>query len=285
MRTLLTLFLIVVSLHSATVPPPLVSSKKAAGGSYDSDAADFFSRASISDTTQKNAVNQLVLDMKSAGVWTKIRAIYPFVGGSSSSHSHNLKSSSYQITWNGTITHNANGVTSNGGVGSYGDTGLNLNTMTVNSLSVGAYSRTQGQDDGWDVSAEHDNTNFDRGVRKRDSTDLATFADGNYAQTITVAETDGRGFFVVSRTASNSLKGYKNGSEVGSRTDAQFSYGSVNFTLFANKYIIENVSDPQYWNGDNLAFVFIGDGLTGGEVTSLNTAVEACQDSLSRGVQ
>lgn len=45
MRTLLTLFLIVVSLHSATVPPPLVSSKKAAAAGGGNSFSDDFNRA------------------------------------------------------------------------------------------------------------------------------------------------------------------------------------------------------------------------------------------------
>ena len=49
--------------------------------SYDSDAQAFFTASGITDLTQKNAVNQLVLDLKSNSLWTKIKALYPIVGG------------------------------------------------------------------------------------------------------------------------------------------------------------------------------------------------------------
>ena len=67
-----------------------VKPRKAGGVSYDADAQTFFTAASITDTTQKSAVNQLVLDLKSANIWTKFKAIYPFVGGTSTTHKYNL---------------------------------------------------------------------------------------------------------------------------------------------------------------------------------------------------
>ena len=57
----------------------------AAAGGYDADAQAFFDRVTTAGgtltTTEKNATNQLVLDMKSAGIWTSMKAIYPMVGG------------------------------------------------------------------------------------------------------------------------------------------------------------------------------------------------------------
>ena len=58
---------------------------------YDPDAQAFFDAAGIVDTTQKLAVNQLVINLKLTGIWVKMFAIYPFVGGSSTTHKWNLK--------------------------------------------------------------------------------------------------------------------------------------------------------------------------------------------------
>ena len=56
------------------------------GGAFDVDAQAFFDRVTTAGgtltTTEKNATNQLVLDMKSAGIWTSMKAIYPMVGAS-----------------------------------------------------------------------------------------------------------------------------------------------------------------------------------------------------------
>ena len=61
------------------------------GVAYDPDAQAFITAAGITDNTQKSAINTLVLDMKGFGIWTKMKAIYPFVGGTATTHKFNLK--------------------------------------------------------------------------------------------------------------------------------------------------------------------------------------------------
>ena len=101
-----------------------VKPRKAGGVSYDADAQTFFTAASITDTTQKSAVNQLVLDLKSANIWTKMKAIYPIVGGSASSHAVNLKTpGTYNLTYATGMTHSSTGMTGNGTSG-YANTSI-----------------------------------------------------------------------------------------------------------------------------------------------------------------
>ena len=45
----------------------------------DSDANTFLTAASITNSTQRNAINKLVIDLKYYGLWTKQKALYPFV--------------------------------------------------------------------------------------------------------------------------------------------------------------------------------------------------------------
>jgi hypothetical protein len=68
----------------------------AGGGGYDADAQAFFdyveTTLSASLTTgEKDAVNDLVVDRKAAGLWTKDRAIYPRVGSTAAAMGVNLK--------------------------------------------------------------------------------------------------------------------------------------------------------------------------------------------------
>jgi hypothetical protein len=101
---------------------------------FDSDAAAFFTRAGITDTTQKGAVNALVLSAKADGWWTNCDALYPFVGGTSNTHNLNLKGNYDNITWQGYLTnaaaHTANGVTSDGSAGTYGGIPFTPTTAT-----------------------------------------------------------------------------------------------------------------------------------------------------------
>jgi hypothetical protein len=49
------------------------------GGSIDPDAQAFITAAAITDATQQDAINDLVVGLKTDGLWTKMKAIYPFV--------------------------------------------------------------------------------------------------------------------------------------------------------------------------------------------------------------
>jgi hypothetical protein len=96
---------------------PLGSGKKR-GPSLDPDALAFLTAAGITDPTQTAAIDALVVSLKSDGLWTKMHTIYPFVGGSASSHAVNLKSpGTYDGTFLGGWVHAATGVKPNGGNG------------------------------------------------------------------------------------------------------------------------------------------------------------------------
>jgi hypothetical protein len=66
---------------------------------YDSDAQAFFDRVTTAggslSTTEQDAVNTLVVQMKADGIWTKMKAVYPMVGASAAACAQNLKSSSF----------------------------------------------------------------------------------------------------------------------------------------------------------------------------------------------
>ena len=98
------------------------------GGGYvmiDPDAQAFVSAANVTNDTQKQAVDNLTISLKNNNLWSKMSAIYPFVGGTAFSHSFNLKNpAQYQITWNGTVTHDQYGFQGDGSTG-YGNTNLN----------------------------------------------------------------------------------------------------------------------------------------------------------------
>ena len=49
------------------------------GGGVDPDAAAFLAAAGITGATETAAVNTLVTDLKSDGLWSKMKALYPFV--------------------------------------------------------------------------------------------------------------------------------------------------------------------------------------------------------------
>jgi hypothetical protein len=109
----------------------------------DPDAQAFITAAAITDSTQQAAINTLVVDLKGYNVWTKMKVLYPFVGGDATKHSWNLKNTAqFQISWIGGVTHSSNGVQF-GGVNGRGDTNFNPSTNSLlNSTHFSFYSRT-----------------------------------------------------------------------------------------------------------------------------------------------
>lgn len=118
---------------------------------FDPDAETFFNilaaNSNYLSAGVKQAVQNLVVAMKTDGTWQLADCIYPLVGGSSNSCSWNLVNpSQYRIAWHGTETFNTNGVTSDGSTG-YGDTTFNpvsatSPNYTQNSASMFLYSGT-----------------------------------------------------------------------------------------------------------------------------------------------
>lgn len=92
------------------------------------ETQNFLNATGITDDTIKGAINGLVANLKAANIWDSIDALYPLVGGTADTHKWNLKDTgSFQITWNGTITHNVSGSQGDGSTG-WADTNLNASS-------------------------------------------------------------------------------------------------------------------------------------------------------------
>lgn len=247
----------------------------------DSDALAFITAASITDSTQKSAINQLVLDLKSANIWTKMKAIYPFVGGTASSHRFNLKApttntSDFYLTFTGGWTHSSTGALPDGTSG-YADTFLSpQSVISQNSAHVSYYSRTN-TNSGFEIGARYPNTNPSMlyiGVRTGGNTASRI---NNIGTEGNVANTDGKGFYVLSRTGSSNYASFKNNTKT-TITQTSQSIPAQSITLGA---YYENA---WYYGSKEAAFASIGDGLSDSEATSLYNAVVTFNTTLGRNV-
>lgn len=103
--------------------------------SSDPDVQAFLTATGITNLTIAAAVGGLVSDLKSYSLWSKVYAIYPFVGGTSTTHKFNLKDprdldGAYRLIFSGGVTHNADGVTGNAVNGWY-NTKFGTTPMTL----------------------------------------------------------------------------------------------------------------------------------------------------------
>lgn len=248
-------------------------------GAFDPDASSFFSRAGITDATQKEAVTALVLDLKAASLWSKIVALYPFVGGAATPHSKNLKADQYNITWVNGPTHDANGVTGDG-VAAYGDTGFAGSLLTSTDSHLALYSRTLTATALPDAGAStaDDATLFDLWCFIVGGDRLISRAFNN---TFLINAGVSAGGLIATSRIGDTHTNYRNGTSVGSTSNsANASTGVPNIYIFSY-----NKSDtPQTFTDTNMALMSIGTGLTDLEMSAYSATVTTFQTALGRNV-
>lgn len=255
------------------------------GASYDTDAQAFITAAGLSDDTQKNAVNQLVLDLKAAGVWTKLKAAYPFVGGTAAAHKWNLKDprdldAAFRLTFGGGWTHDANGAQPNGSTG-YADTKFNTSTngFTSTNGSLAIYSRSNTKNGmPYDIGNSDGVDNKATILITRYNTDLCFFCFGTTNYSPNGGSLDGRGFFASNRVGGNS-EGYRAGSRIINQTDT-CSLDNRSLYIGASN----RGGTAMYFSDKQYAFAGIGDTLSQSEHAAFYTAVQAFQTTLGRQV-
>jgi len=268
------------------------------GGSFlsipplDPDAVAFLTAAAITDPTITGAIDTLVVDLKGYGIWTKMKALYPFVGGTASTHKFNLKNpldtdAAFRLTFHGGITHSSTGIVGNATNG-YADTkfitGTNFTSSTSKHLSF--YLRTNNVVSGDPV----DMGSIDAGSALVGSDFLFNGNSNNIGgqlstTTVTSATTDRKGFsFITKNGTSQSI--WKNGTKLNTTTGTGNSNGELPIWICGISLGSTSTSNffPYGPTNNQFAFASIGDGLTDTEASNLYTAVQSFQTTLGRQV-
>jgi hypothetical protein len=264
------------------------------GASFDADALSFITAASITDNTQKTALNTLVTDLKGYNIWAKMKALYPFVGGSATSHKFNLKDprdldNAFRLVFNGGWVHSTSGALPNG-TNAYADTKLNtLSNLSVNNTHTSIYCTNN-------ITSLSSYPSFGANFSSSSSfyTSLKSSSnlyyqfigsEGSLSYGASYTNTDTRGFFLASRTSSTSLKAYKNNTfknqttltNTGALPNLNYMYGVVGAS---GGYGYDVATFNNYLH----SFASIGDGLTDTEAANLYTAVQNFNTTLNRNV-
>ena len=251
----------------------------------DGSADAFLSAAGITDWKITQAINNLVKDLKTSGIWSSCIAIYPFVGGTSTTMKYNLIDTTlYAITFNGGATYSSTGYLPNGTTG-FANTGINASAkLTQSNASLSFYSRTNAAAvNGVCIGAIVGTIAPMVGMylKTASTTADARNSAGAGTQSVSVSNTDSRGFYVMSKTSAaiGGLVLYKNGSSIGSNSAAitTNTYPNTNLLIgaFSSTYSFDN---------KECAFASIGTGLTATQVSQLNTIVTNFQTALGRNV-
>jgi hypothetical protein len=258
------------------------------GGGFDPDAQAFFDRVTTAggtlSETEKNATNQLVLDMKTAGIWSSMKAIYPMVGASAAACAQNLKSSSFTGTFTSGWTFASTGVTPNG-TSAYMNTSFipSTNGLTYDNNHLSFYSRTSAQSGAiqfYEMGSGNVTGSNNLSLFIRRNTDLAGYDSGDFATNrATFTNTNGQGFYCGTAPTTTS-KYFKNGTSQVSKSLSVKSVSNVNAYLGA----FNEDNTTTYYSIRECAFASLGLGLTDTQALNFDTAVQAFQTTLSRQV-
>ena len=256
------------------------------GQSYDPDAQAFFTASGLTGATNLTAVNQLVLDLKAANIWTKMKAIYPFIGGTSALHKWNLKdpqdtNAAFRLVFSGGWTHTSTGALP-GGVNGWADTFLGTNVMSLDSIHLSYYSRTNNTSGTVEMGVLKSipNSYTDLGVGYLTNGAFTRLNNGGGVGF--VANAGSNGFFQGNRIISSTTKLFKNGISIQTLTAASSATTTFPISIGAINNI--DTGAKTFYSNKECAFSSIGDGLTDTEAANFYTAVQAFNTSLSRQV-
>lgn len=252
------------------------TTKRSSGVAIDTDAQAFFTASGITDLTQKSAVNQLVLDLKSNSLWSKIKALYPIVGGNATAHSYNLVNTSlYTLTFSSGWTHSSTGMLPNG-TSAYANTGLNSSiVLNENSSHYSVYINTNS--DGFLCDFGGRDSDSESLFMPKYSSNTLISINTVYGSRITVSNTDSRGLYVLTRTSSSLMTYFKNNSKI---TTNSASSSSVNGNIYLSAW--NDSGTPNYFSNRNISICSIGDGLSDAEASNFSTIVNTFNTTLGR---
>ena len=238
-----------------------------------------------SDTTILGALNTLETDLTTYGLTSKMKALYPFVGGTAVKHKFNFMDArdldaAYRLSFNGGWTHSSTGSLPNG-TNAYANTFLIPNdSLSLNNNHISFYSRTQNNlINGVDIGASNAG-NINMLDIEISFNNLRYYENSQNIYSNGVNGLLTNGMFVNSRIVNTDFKGYRNGYSEG--TMSYVSASLTNYPVFLGAR--NDASVASFYSGKECSFSSIGEGLSDTEVTNLYTAIQTFQTTLTRQV-
>jgi hypothetical protein len=257
-----------------TTPPP---------PAFDPDAQAFITATAITNTTQQNAIDALVIGLKADSLWNKMLAVYPFVGGTATTCKFNLKNPvdtdlGHRLTFFGGWTFTNNGIQGNGS-NAYANTYLvPMTHWGLGNSSLSHYSRTNSVDAGTPYGTK--TGGFIASIYLSLNTPSTTiFHNSN----------TGTGVSTPTTTALNLIQSRINFSNtIVAINGTTASYGNSEITVSNHPIYLgarnnNNTAIDLYYSRQ-IAFAHIGLGLTQAECTLLYNRIQTFQTTLGRQV-
>lgn len=231
----------------------------------------------ISGSQLRRTVVDFVASLKDAGLWDKLSAIYPFVGGTATRHKFNLKNpadmnSAFRLAFSGNWTHSATGAKPDGST-AYAETYFNPSIhVPVNDGALGYYSRTSNSTIAEDIGVA---------LSSRFSIIVQSFGASYFAvngDLTGLADNNSTGFYQAVRTGNITIFGQRNGQP----TEFFSPYSAPNGTAFIGARRGSNGAES--YTDRECALAYFGAGLTVADAANLYTIVQGFQIALGRAV-
>ena len=267
--------------NTATPTPSVTPTPTPSPPSFDPDAAaylaDVITSGGTTNATISGATETLFIDLKSAGLYSKINVMYPMIGGTAASHAINAKlNKSFDLTWSGGVTHSTTGSLGNGTNG-YGEAGFVISSEIGNAVGQPLHMSiyTFGQNNsGIDIGAGSGSNN--RAL-------IASRLTNNYYVWMYSSSTGmssganiGSGMWVSSRRSTTDFELYKDGVSINTNT------GTSTNTPPTNNLRILHDNFSSFYSDKEVRFATVGQSLTPTEQGTLSTIINDFQTTLGR---
>lgn len=203
------------------------------GPAYDPDALAFFARLTTQPTeTRKKLYSDLIASLKTAGVWSKLDALYILAAADAQAARQNLVANAFNLTAVGSPAFATDrGYTGDGATANLA-TGFNPSTApsakyTQDQATLASWVRSSNNGSYCAVGLSA--SGVTGSIRPNASGNLSVATNNATADTSAVVGSAGLSAWT--RTASNSLKLYKNGALLATKTTASISLPNAAVTL------------------------------------------------------
>lgn len=257
--------------------------------SFDPDATTYINAVlsaggSLTDL-EKNAIDQLYVDLKGYGVYTKLLMMYPFLGGSFSAYSINGIGSSYTLSYYNTpgLTVNSDGLQFGNG---YANPGLYADdsNIDINDVHVGVYVTVPCTGCGNEV--EFGGTTATSGYQGG-----FIFPLGN-VPVYKVIYDNGLGgnswgdnnarYGILNKIDSSTVNQWENGSKVQTYTGKSTTAAENQLQMIGCWYI--DGGTPYYLSTKTIGFFHLGTSLDDTDAANISSAVNTFMTTISRNI-
>jgi hypothetical protein len=233
------------------------------------------------DATASGATYTLFNAIFSAGIWNKLKAFYPLLGGNSSGgQSINARQpGTHNMSWNGGITFSVNGAQGNGTNG-YGNTNYNPSVDGPSSLGhIGVYVRTNAQSNTWDLGCWDSSVGDSLRIRNTSNNLVGYLRTNNAGSGYVTTNNNSTGLIVFQRNSSTIVEGFRNGTSFGTQTFNQ-TLSRPNRNMFVMS--VNDQGTPATFSNREYQFFTIGESFTATEITNYSNAVINFNTTLGR---